>query len=99
MPEPDDLRSHDLSVLSEQSARDLDSAEGILGLLTGWAAERLRLAREAAEPEPEAVARWTAENERYAELLRRVKKLTPDELRRVVEELGPVARRAVEEGR
>lgn len=53
MPDPDDLRSHDLSVLSERSAQDLDSAEGILGLLTGWAAERLRLARAAAEPDPE----------------------------------------------
>ena len=99
MTEPDDLRSHDLSVLSERSAQDLDSAEGILGLLTGWAAERLRLARETAEPDPEGVARWAAESERYAELLRRVRKMTPEELRRVVEELGPVARRAVEEGR
>lgn len=70
MPEPDDLRSRRLSVLSEQSAQDLDSAEGILGLLTGRAAERLRLAREESEPDAESVAHWVAESERYAELLR-----------------------------
>ncbi|MDX2934073.1 hypothetical protein [Streptomyces ipomoeae] len=99
MPEPDDLRSHDLSLLAGPSAQDLDSAEGILGLLTGWAAERLRLAREAAEPDPELVARWATESHRYAELLRGVRKMSPEELRRVVEEHGPAARRAVEEGR
>ncbi|MCL6736457.1 hypothetical protein [Streptomyces neyagawaensis] len=99
MSEPDELRDHDLSLLPEDTAQDLDLAEGILGLLTGWSAERLRLAREAAEPDPEQVARWTADSERYAVLLRRVGRMSPPELRGVVEELGPVARRAVEEGR
>jgi len=98
-PEPDSrhLHGYDLSVLPEHTAQDLDSAEGILGLLTGWAAERLRTAQQAAEPESAEIARRTADSERYATLLRRVRTMEPDELRRVVEELGPVARRGVEE--
>jgi hypothetical protein len=101
MAEPDSrhLRRYDLSVLPESTAQDLDSAEGILGLLTGWAAERLCTARQAAEPQPTEVARRAADSERYGALLRRVRTMTPEELRRIVEELGPLARRVVEESR
>ena len=82
-------------VLSERSAQDMDSAEGILSRWPARAAERLRLAREAAEAGPEPVARQLVESEQYAKLLWQVRKISPEEMQRVVGELGPVARRAV----
>jgi hypothetical protein len=85
--------------LSYEQASELESLQSILSLLTGWSATELDRAEHAEAADPETIARWRADSDRYAQLLRRLHQLPADQIHRLLEELAPVARRVVQDSR